>query len=136
MPPLTPYTSLDKHFRYIKSLLPANDPSPVFRRASAAPASRVEVYTSAVHKARYSSRELDESEFTGAMEAGEWLLGVCVLVWRSTMTSVENRNILQSQSLSERAARPEFNLTSVPEGRNCEVCPQECEYNLLVNGII
>lgn len=94
MPPLTPYTSLDKHFRYIKSLLPANDPSPAFRRASAAPASRVEVYTSAVHKARYSSRELDESEFIGAMEAGEWLLGVCVLLWCSAMTSVENRDNL------------------------------------------
>ncbi|KLO20156.1 hypothetical protein SCHPADRAFT_32406 [Schizopora paradoxa] len=76
MPPLTPYTSLDKHFRHVKSLLPATEPSATLRRVSATPLSRVDVYASAVHKARYSSRELDENEFLGAMEAREWLLGV------------------------------------------------------------
>ncbi len=92
MPPLTPYTSLEKHLRHVKSLLPATDPSLVFRRTSAvlsaSPAARVELYTSAVHKARYSSHELEESEFICAMEAGDWLLGVCVL-WCSTLTSSE-----------------------------------------------
>jgi len=80
MPPLTPYTSLEKHLRHVKSLLPATDPSLVFRRTSAvlsaSPATRVELYTSAAHKARYSSHELEESEFIYAMEAGDWLLGV------------------------------------------------------------